>query len=68
MVDTTGAGDLFATAFAWAELHGADRAVALEWANVYAGLSITTHSAAAGACTRERLLEEGARQGWCRPA
>ena len=63
VLDTTGAGDLFAIAFAWADLHGAEPDVALEWANLYAGLSVTAHSGAAGACTRERLLEEGARRG-----
>jgi sugar/nucleoside kinase (ribokinase family) len=63
VVDTTGAEELFATAFAWAELSGADTASALPWANLYAGLSVTTHTAAGGAATRERLLEEGARRG-----
>ena len=63
VVDTTGAEELFATAFAWAELSGADAAAALPWANLYAGLSVTMHTAAGGAVTRERLLEEGARRG-----
>jgi sugar/nucleoside kinase (ribokinase family) len=63
VLDTTGAGDLFATAFAWAELHGADAAVALEWANLYAALSVTAHTGSGGAVTRARLLEEGAWRG-----
>jgi sugar/nucleoside kinase (ribokinase family) len=63
VLDTTGAGDLFATAFAWAELHGAEAAVALHWANMYAALSVTAHTGAGGAVTRARLLEEGARRG-----
>jgi sugar/nucleoside kinase (ribokinase family) len=63
VLDTTGAGDLFATAFAWAELHGADAAVALHWANLYAALSVTAHTGSGGAVTRARLLEEGARRG-----
>ena len=63
VLDTTGAGDLFATAFAWADLHGADAEVALEWANLYAGLSVTAHTGTGGAVARERLLEEGARRG-----
>jgi sugar/nucleoside kinase (ribokinase family) len=63
VVDTTGAEELFATAFAWAELSGADAASALPWANLYAGLSVTMHTGAGGAVTRARLLEEGTRRG-----
>jgi sugar/nucleoside kinase (ribokinase family) len=63
VLDTTGAGDLFATAFAWAELHGADAAVALHWANLYAALSVTAHTGSGGAVPRATLLEEGARRG-----
>jgi sugar/nucleoside kinase (ribokinase family) len=63
VVDSTGAGDLFAAAFAWADLLGADAEVALQWANVYAALSVTVHTGVAGALPREALLEEGARRG-----
>jgi sugar/nucleoside kinase (ribokinase family) len=63
VVDSTGAGDLFATAFAWADLLGADAEVALQWANLYAGMSVTVQTGAAGALTREALLAEGARRG-----
>ena len=61
VVDTTGCEELFATAFAWAELHDAETETALRWASVYAGLSVTAPTAARGAVTRERLLEAGAR-------
>jgi sugar/nucleoside kinase (ribokinase family) len=61
VVDTTGTEELFATAFAWAELHDAEAEVALRWASVYAGLSVTEPTAARGAATRERLLEQGAK-------
>jgi ribokinase len=61
VVDTTGAEELFTTAFAWAELHDAEPDVALQWGNLYAGLSVTAHTAARGAVTRERLLDEGVR-------
>jgi len=63
VVDTTGAEELFMTAFAWAELSGADPDTALSWANLYAGLSVMFHTGAGGAVTRERLLEEGTNRG-----
>jgi ribokinase len=63
VVDTTGAGDLFAAALAWADLLGADPEDAVLWANLYAGLSVGAHTGTGGAVTRERLLEEGSRRG-----
>ena len=62
-VDTTGAGDLLCAAFVWADLAGADVEVALRWSVLYGSLSVTVPTGAAGAVTRERLLEEGATRG-----
>jgi sugar/nucleoside kinase (ribokinase family) len=63
VVDTTGAGDLFSAALAWADLLGADPEVALAWANLYAGLSVGAHTGTGGAVDRGRLIEEGERHG-----
>jgi ribokinase len=63
VVDTTGAGDLFAAALAWGDLLGADPEVSVEWANLYAGLSVGAHTGTGGAVTRERLLEAGSQRG-----
>ena len=63
VLDTTGAGDLFAAALAWADLLGADPEVSLAWANLYAGLSVGSHTGTGGAVTRDRLLEEGRTRG-----
>ena len=46
-VDTTGAGDLLASAFIWADLHGADTCSALEWAVLYASTAVGTPPASA---------------------
>jgi sugar/nucleoside kinase (ribokinase family) len=63
VLDTTGAGDLFAAALAWGDLSGAEPEVAIRWANLYAGLSVGAHTGTGGAVTRERLIEEGEKRG-----
>lgn len=63
VLDSTGAEELFATAFAWAELHGADAEVALQWAGLYGALSVKAPTGAGAALTREQLLEEGRERG-----
>ena len=63
VVDTTGAGDLFAAALAWTDLLGADAEVGIAWANLYAGLSVGSHTGIGGAVTRDRLVEEGEKRG-----
>jgi ribokinase len=62
-VDTTGAGDLFAAAYAWADLRGAGVEERLRWAVLAAALSVTEPTGAAGAVTKRTLLEEGAGRG-----
>jgi sugar/nucleoside kinase (ribokinase family) len=62
-VDTTGAGDLLCSAFVWADLGGADVETALRWAVLYASLSVTVPTGAAGAMGLDRLLQEGSDRG-----
>jgi ribokinase len=66
-VDTTGAGDLFAAAYVWADHWGAPLADRLRWAVLYASLSVRVATAVAGAVTLRALLEEGAEQGLVSP-
>lgn len=63
VVDTTGAGDLFAAAYVWADHWGAALEQRLRWAVLYASLSVRVATAVAGAVTLRALLEEGAGHG-----
>lgn len=63
LVDATGAGDLFAPAFVWAERAGAGLRRALELACLYASLSVRAPTALAGALRRADFLEEAASRG-----
>jgi sugar/nucleoside kinase (ribokinase family) len=63
VVDPTGDRDLLAAAFAWADLHDAEPTARLRWAVLYAALAASVPTGAAGAVTRERLLEEGRARG-----
>jgi sugar/nucleoside kinase (ribokinase family) len=61
--DTTGAGDLFVSAYVWADLLGAPLRDRLAWANLYAGISVQTYTPIAGAVSRAELLERGHDRG-----
>jgi sugar/nucleoside kinase (ribokinase family) len=63
VVDPTGDRDLLAAAFAWADLHDAEPEARLRWAVLYAALAASVPTGAAGAVTRDRLLEEGGARG-----
>jgi sugar/nucleoside kinase (ribokinase family) len=63
VIDATGAGDLFAAAYTWADLLGAEPEARVRWANLYAALSVTAPTGVGGAVTRERLVEEAGRRG-----
>jgi ribokinase len=52
---TTGAGDLFAAAYVWADLAGFDLHDRLHWATLYASQSLSTLSAFAGAVSLAEL-------------
>ncbi len=62
-VDTTGAGDLLAAAYIWADLRGAEPVDRLRWAVLYASLSVTTPTGIGGARDEAGLLEAGRTRG-----
>jgi sugar/nucleoside kinase (ribokinase family) len=66
-LDTTGAGDLLVAAYIWADLRGASPEECLQWAVIYAGLSIATPTGVGGAVGEARLLEEGTQRGLTAP-
>ena len=66
-VDTTGAGDLFAAAYVWADHWGVPLLERLRWSVLYASLSVRVATAVAGAVTLRALLEEGAEHGLTSP-
>ena len=66
-VDATGAGDVLAAAYVWADRAGVDLEARVRWATLYASLSTTAPTAYGGVLPLERLLEEGERRGLTPP-
>jgi sugar/nucleoside kinase (ribokinase family) len=66
-VDTTGAGDLLAAAYVWADQRGAGPEDRLRWAVLYAGLAVTMPTGIGGAVDEATLLREGAARGLTAP-
>ena len=62
-VDTTGAGDLLAAAYIWADLRGAEPLDRLRWATLYASLSVTKPTGIGGALDEDELVEAGLARG-----
>jgi len=67
-VDTTGAGDLFTAAYAWADAHGLGLEERLRWAVLYASLSVSAPTAVGGAARLHELVAAGRRAGLAPPA
>jgi sugar/nucleoside kinase (ribokinase family) len=67
VVDATGAGDVFVSAYVWADLAGLGLQARLAWACLYAALSVRAPTALDGAVRLEELLAEGERRGLPRP-
>ncbi len=67
VVDTTGAGDLFAAAWIWGDARGLDLEARLNWAVLYAALSVTVPTGAAGAVDLDTLLAVGSGRGFPAP-
>jgi sugar/nucleoside kinase (ribokinase family) len=67
VLDATGAGDLFAAAYVWADLRGAPLDERLAWACLYAGLSVRAPTAFDGALALPELLSEGSSRGLTPP-
>jgi len=65
--DTTGAGDVLAAAYIWADLRGAEPDDRLRWAVLYAGLAVGTPTGVGGAVDEAPLLEAGAARGLTPP-
>lgn len=63
VVDATGAGDLFAAAYVWADMHSAALADRIAWACLYAGLSVRAPNALAGALDLDAALRAGSERG-----
>jgi len=61
--DTTGAGDLFVSGYVWADLAGLPLLDRLQWATVYAGLSVRTYTPLAGTVALPELLQVGREHG-----
>jgi sugar/nucleoside kinase (ribokinase family) len=66
-VDATGIGDLFVAAWAWGDAVGMSVDDALQWASLYAALSVRVPTGAGGATRLEEFLQEGARRGLPEP-
>jgi ribokinase len=62
-VDTTGAGDLLAAAYIWADLAGADAIDRLRWAILYASLAVSTPTGIGGALSESDLVAAGTARG-----
>jgi ribokinase len=67
VTDTLGAGDLFIAAYIWADLCGLSLPDRLQWAALYASLSVRVPTTRAGAAPLQDLLDEGAARGLERP-
>jgi sugar/nucleoside kinase (ribokinase family) len=67
VADTTGAGDLFAASYVWADLMGLPLKQRLGWAVLYASLSVGEATAQDGAFSRAALERAGAHAGLVLP-